>query len=29
VTVPFPVLGIGAAGPAGGAKGDDMKGMKM
>jgi copper(I)-binding protein len=29
VTVEFPVLGIGAAGPAGGAKGDDMKGMKM
>jgi periplasmic copper chaperone A len=29
VTVEFPVVGVGAAGPAGGAKGDDMKGMKM
>jgi copper(I)-binding protein len=29
VSVEFPVQGIGAAGPAGGAKGDDMKGMKM
>lgn len=29
VVVSFPVQGIGAAAPSGGAKGDDMKGMKM
>ncbi len=29
VSVDFPVQGIGAAGPGGGMKGGDMKGMKM